>query len=339
LGSWSRAGTTGAAAQLLQLLAFEPLLVSFGLIGVWMAWREHFEAEERAISLWAASALLINFVRVGRQPEDLIWIVLPLAWLSAWVMTTLIQRRHERLWLQIFVLTGLLLVLAASAYLSVISYLQGFQLSRLGSSVPILYFIFGALFLMAASLLLIFGMEWSWFVALDAVALAVALVSSSLMLRAGWRLNFSERDPGARILWDGGAVSPGLSLMLATLENASLAVSGFPHEIPVQASGEVPPSVAWALRGFPRDAGEFIPGVGAPAALLTPESLPEVQLLADYYGQAFELTSLPGWEGAIPSDVVRWWTLNEAPASPQGWILWIRADIASLGETVEAGEP
>jgi len=338
-GSWSHAGTTSIAAQLMQLLMFEPLVFTFGLVGVWLAWKARPDPIDRDVSLWAASALLLNLARIGRQPQDLIWIVLPLAWMAAQAVASLISHSHDRPWLQIIVLTGLLLVLAASAGLSVISYLQGFQLSRLGSSVSILYFIFGALVLMAASLMLIFGMEWSWFVALDAVALAAAIVSSSIMLQAAWRLNFSKQDAGVRIVWNSSTVSPGMPLMLATLENASLAVSGFPHEINVQVSGEIPPSMAWGLRQFPRESGEFVPGRGAPAALLTPESQPEVQLLAEYFGQAFELTALPGWEGSLPPEIVRWWVLNEAPADPQRWILWIRADIASLEDQPEEGQP
>ncbi len=291
------------------------------------------------MTIWVLSALLVNLARVGRQPEDLIWIVIPLAWLSALAFSQFFRGEQARQRLQLVVLTCLLLVLAASAYLSVSSYLQGFQLSRLGSSVPILYFIFGALFLMAASLLLIFGMEWSWAVALNALGLAGFIVTMSLSLQATWRLNFPVRPSGARLLWSAGEVSPGLSPLLRTLENASLAEHGFPHELRVQVTGNLPSAVAFALRDFRRASGEFDPGQGAPPALLTAEAQPEVQLLAEYYGQAFELIKLPGWEVAMTPNLARWWVLDEAPSTPQRWVLWVRADIAGLGEPAGDGEP
>lgn len=339
LEGWIRPGTSGIAAQGLQLIAFEPMLLIFGAIGIWLAWKRQVRLEHRLMSFWALSALLINLTRVGRQPEDLIWIVIPLAWLSALAFASLIESKHERQWLQLIVLTCLLLVLAASAHLAVSSYLQGFQLSRLGTSVPILYFIFGALFLMAASLLLIFGMEWSWAVALDALGLAVFVMTMGLSLQATWRLNFPLRDSGARLLWSAGGTSPGLSPLLKTLENASLAERGFPHELRLQVPDDLPAPVAFALRDFPRASGEFDPGQGAPPALLLPESQPDVQLLDEYYGQAFALIMLPAWDTNLTPNIARWWVLNEAPSDSQRWVLWVRADIAGLGEPAVDGGP
>ena len=299
---------------MLQLIAFEPMLIIFGTFGIWLAWKRQIRPEHRLMSIWAFASLLINLIRVGRRPEDLIWIVIPLAWLAALALARLIESKHQRQWLQLIVLTCLLLVLAASAYLSVSSYLQGFQLSRLGSSVPILYFIFGALFLMAASLLLIFGMEWSWAVARDALGLAVLFVTMGLSLQATWRLNFPLRGSGARLLWSAGGTSPGLTPLLQTLENASLAESGFPHELGLQVPGDLPAAVAFGLRDFPRASGEFDPGQGASPALLTPESQPDVQLLDKYYGQTFALIELPAWDTRLTPNLGRWWVLNEAPS-------------------------
>jgi len=232
-----------------------------------------------------------------------------------------------------------LLILTTSAGVSVISYLQGYRLSQFGSSPSFLYFIFGALLLMAASLIFIFGMEWSWRVVLDSAAITVFIVGLSLSVQAAWRLNMHSSQGGARLLWSPIQATDQLALLEDTLAKASLVESGMPASISIQVDSDLPPSMAWYLREYGRVSGEFAVEQSAPVAMLTPGSKSEVRLPAEYYGQTFALRTIPDKAGSLPAPGLRWWVLDESQALTESWTLWVRADVAGLGEAPARLEP
>jgi hypothetical protein len=340
LRGWSRPGLTGVVPYIVMLATFEPLMIAFGLTGALLAFLGRLSRLDRAIAVWALFALLIGIVRVGRVGQELVWILLPLIWLAGrtiMILVTSLKQAEE--WLQIAVLSGALLILASSAGISLVSYLQGYQLSRLGSSSSLVYLIFGALLLMAASLIFIFGMEWSWKMVLNSAAVSIAGVTLSLTVQADWRLNYRLPAGGARLAWSPAQATSQMTLLSRTLADASLFVTGMPGSIALQVESDLPPSLAWYLRDYDRAGGEYASNDPPAVAMLTPESQTQVHLLTEYYGQAFALRTIPGPANVLPAPGMRWWVLDEGQEMTESWTLWVRADVAGLGGSPEGIEP
>jgi hypothetical protein len=340
LQGWSRASLTGAIPYLAMLLTFEPMIIAFGLAGALLALLNRLSRLDQVNALWALFALLIGLLRVGRDGQDLIWILLPLVLLAARIIMILITSLQEATqWLQIIVLSGALLILASSAGVSLVSYLEGYQLSRLGSSPPLMFILFGALLLMAGSLIFIFGMEWSWKVVLISTAISVFGITFSLMVQACWRLNYRLPAGGARLAWSPTQATDQVALLSETLTEASLFETGMTGSIALQVESDLPPSLAWYLSDYARAGGEFTAGKTPPVTMLTPAAQTQVLLLGEYYGQTFALRTIPGPEPLLPASVVRWWVLDEGQRLTESWTLWVRADVAGLGESLQEIEP
>jgi 4-amino-4-deoxy-L-arabinose transferase-like glycosyltransferase len=340
LQGWSRSGSTGIGTFLAMLLGFEPLILGFGLIGTFLAITGRFSKLERDAAIWAGLALAIDLLRVGRQAQDLIWVLLPLAWLAARTLVLVGAGISQgRNWLQVGVLSSALLILASSAGVSLMSFLQGYQLSRLGDTPSILYFILGALLIMAASLIFIFGMEWSWKVVVNSAVITGFLIATSLSIQALWRLNFHTTTGGARLAWNPIQTTDEVRLLQKTLRQTSLQATGMTESIAIQVDSDLPASLAWYLRGYSRASAEFTPGQPPSAAILTPETQREIRLLAEYYGQAFALRSFPAIDRDLPAPAIDWWVLDEGEKALETWTLWVRADIASLGQSSTGSGP
>ena len=95
---------------------------------------------------------------------------------------------------------------------------------------------------------------------------------------------------------------------------------------------EVIPALAWALRGYNRAGGEFNSLADPPPAVLALESNSAINLLTDYMGQGMALKDRRGWDGSLPPNLLQWLVLRSAPTELERWILWVRMDIATLGD-------
>ncbi|MCK4693300.1 MAG: hypothetical protein KAT23_06695, partial [Anaerolineales bacterium] len=67
-------------------------------------------------------------------------------------------------------------------------------------------------------------------------------------------------------------------------------------------------------------------------AFVTREGEEMPALSAEYTGQGLKIGERWGWDGVLPPDILTWWVLRQASTQPERWILFVRLDIASLGE-------
>jgi hypothetical protein len=58
----------------------------------------------------------------------------------------------------------------------------------------------------------------------------------------------------------------------------------------------------------------------------------EPRLSADYLGQTVVIGETWNFRGPLPPGVLRWWWRRQMPALEDPWILFVRADVATLGE-------
>jgi len=253
LAGWTELGTQSAIAYAVMLLAYEPLFVVMGIVGAVLAWRRK-DSLGQAASLWAIGSLFSGLVYPARSAAEIIFVVLPLSLLVAYAISVLIERIAQRgVGLELVGLTGVLLVLTASAWISLIGYANGYILEYTPSDPGLILLVFSALIIMAVSLLLFFGLGWSWGVVADTLGITATLVLAAITLSAAWRLNFTPLATSARELWRPEVTTIGIRLLTDTLDNASLAYAGRTDEIAVEVQSEVNPALAWALRGYNRN--------------------------------------------------------------------------------------
>ena len=329
---WTETGQQSPAAFLVMLVSYEPLLLGIGLVGAFFAWRKK-DGLGQAASLWVLGSFLSSLIYPARSGGDLIYVALPLALLVSYTVGILIERiAHRGVGLELIGLIAVLLVLIASAWISVIGYVNGYILEYTPSDPGLILLVFSALIIMAISLLLFFGLGWSWAVVADALGITATLVLAAFTLSAAWRLNFEASTFGARELWRPEVTTSGMRLLTSTLDYASLAYAGRTDAIAVEVQSEISPALAWALRGYNQAGGEYNEQVDPSPAILAEASTSTTGLLADYMGQGFALKEMRDWEGSLPPNLLPYLVFRSAPTKLEHWILWVRMDIATLGE-------
>ena len=332
LRGWTEPGLHSALSYAIMLVSYEPLFVVIGLLGAVLAWLRK-DSLGQAASLWVLGSLFSSLVYPARGAADLILVVIPLSILVSYAVSVLIERIARRgVGLELVGLASVLLVLIASAWISLVGYANGYILEYTPTDPGLILLVFSALIIMAVSLLLFFGLGWSWDVVADALGITAALVLAAITLSAAWRLNFAAGTTGARELWRPVVTTNGMRLLTDTLDNASLAYAGRTDEIAVEVQSEINPALAWALRGYKRTGGEFHLEADPSPTILTLELDSATNLLADYMGQSMALKERRVWDGNLPPDLLRWFVLRSAPTELERWILWVRMDIATLGE-------
>jgi hypothetical protein len=68
--------------------------------------------------------------------------------------------------------------------------------------------------------------------------------------------------------------------------------------------------------------------------VITRAGVEETGLAAAYRGQDFVLRRYPGWEGALPPNLINWLTFRQAPQLDVQVILWARTDLFPGGAQV-----
>ena len=337
LSGWLRPGEQSALAFLMMLPVYELLLTVFGGLGALLTWRRE-DPLERLMILWAAGGLLAGMIYVGRRPEMLLWAVVPLSILGASGIHVLLERiaRRSRQ-MAFYALVAVLLVLSFSALLGALSYVNGYIPLLTGEVQGGAFLILGAGALMLVSVLVLFGMGWSWSLVLDAGGCALLAITLLLGLGSAWRLNYGRGEQTAGGLWFASAPTAQMELLEGSLIQASRVYAGADRALPILFRDPPDALLAWRLRAFASYeelAGEA-GGTSPPAVLLRPsEQTPG--LYAAYYGQGFAHQARRAWFGLLPSPFLRYWLTGKAPTVTEGWVMLLRADVAAFGEAPPA---
>lgn len=318
LAGWTRSGGLALLTALALLPVYEPLVLVFGIIGA--ARRETDDLIRRGARTWALAAAVLFVLRVGRRPEDLVWVVLPLAYLAAAPLSTLVEIFTDGLEdISVYIMAGVLAALAGFTYLQLVGYTN--ELSIGGSpQIVTLGLVLTALGF-AASLFLLYGMTWSWVEAFHAAGGVGAVLLALLTLSAGWRLAFSPQATGGPELWRPTSASPDIQLLERTLEQLSVANRGEESGLPIRVQEPVPASLAWILRH--EKAAPAATGGTPPAAILLPASDSQPSLPGSYVGQRFGVETAWGWEGPLPPDGLGWWILRKSSTRTVEWVLYV----------------
>ena len=116
LMGWTAESTLSVGTYLISLLLYEPLVLVFGVIG---GVRAILKADVlgRAAIWWASGAFITGIIYPGRNAAVLVWVIIPLGFLSAQVLVELLDRILNReTWLEFLSLWSVISVIIGIAY-------------------------------------------------------------------------------------------------------------------------------------------------------------------------------------------------------------------------------
>jgi hypothetical protein len=327
LAGWAGPGTH-PMRMLLLLPIYEPLLLVGGVLGAFQLWRsgEGMDQASAAIALVSLGWVLLY---PNRQPNDLIWVVLPLAFLcGGWIERMLDAISDLGSNYAVLILSGVLLTLGSFSHFQFQASMAGFGLASL-DKVSQLYFALASLGF-AAALILLFGFGWSWLETYLALQSALLISTAALTIAATRHLG-STSIPGRGVeLWRARSTSPNAFLLEDTLKELARTEVGRDGGLAVDLRGGPEPILSWSLRNH--TPARTDPEGEPPAIIIVPEAQADTPLAAEYLGQAFALIEQPGWSGVAPPDFLAWWLDRKAPTVSQRWIVFVRSDVVALEE-------
>lgn len=328
----------------LRLLLDEPLAFFAGLAGiVWGLWRD--DRLATGLAVWAGVVLLATTLAGGRQPGDLLLVVVPLALLAGQALRPLAgipklkaQSSKTPRWsakgdvefgvwsleLEVGSLLAVMLVLLVTLAIWLAAYSRIYMGRVLWVALAPAGLLLG--------IIILYGLWGRWAVTARAagVAALLVLILCSLSLAWGLNLDFNPARRGA-VLRDMGAY--GMRSLPATLEILSAQRANDPHELAVDvltrgAGDRLTPLLGWALRDFVRLRWvEKSVTADAAAVVVAPEAL-ELPLGESYAGQDFPLIAWWTPQGLSGKPLWRWLLYREATAAPpmESVVLWVRRE-------------
>jgi len=328
LGVWVKGWFQGsgipAITLLLVLLAYEPLVFAAGSAGVIDRLRNG-SSLLTFFASWSIGAVVVLFLYQGRQPADIVWLVLPLTVLAAVVIGILLNRifQPENIWLALG-FTGAIVALMAFAYLQLRAGVSGPESLQSFVGLPTHFAAAGMGIALAALALILLAVGWSRDVAIPIAGAAAILILLGVSISAGAALNFG--DPSARELYRPQASTLGLNDLRESLRTLSRAETGRSDALPIETSDRPSPALAWTTRNYPAHEGPE-----NPAIILVREGAP---LPGEYLGQSVTIGESWGWDGGLPPNLLSWLVIRESPTVSDRWVLLVRKDVAGVEELV-----
>lgn len=308
----------GRTLLALPAYAFLPLLLAS--VALARAWVEQ-DALSARLGVWALAGFLAVLVYTGRQPADLVWMILPL-----WALTALEVRRH-------FDFSGRNPWLVAAAWT--------------------LVFVLGMIFWMALARLTTVdfanpAFRWQWVIL---ILLPLIALTSIVLLGYGWAMDEARlggmwglltvlalytlgvatgaaqvREPRTYELWYPEPRVGRLEVLAKVMDELSLMNTGAHASLSVTMLGLDAPSLVWLLRDWPlRQSAVFAPDA-APELLITSAGN-EPALAADYRGAPFVWREMADWYQATPQLWFKWFVYRQIAVQQQDVVLWVRRDL------------
>ncbi len=324
---WYSPGQMPGITSVLMLPIYDPLVLIFGLVGIYTAIRNP-EGIGRSVIAWFVAALFVMLIYPGRKPGDIVWVMLPMAVLASQQLGILVDRIAIRKhWFEFFMLSCVLIFFFAIDLMMLQAYAGGSTLGGVLSYFEPRFFpiIFIGSFIITALIVAFVGMGWDLDVALDGTGTAAAIFLILLTISSIWQLNFTK--PSAMELWRPQATTTSMSTLNTTIEMISANSTGREDALSLQVNdADIHADIAWAMRDLARYSGEQ-DLLTAPELILTPEDARLTTFSGPYIGQSFVLGERWAWSGILPPNFIYWWITREAPISQENWILMARADL------------
>jgi hypothetical protein len=329
------------------LLAYEPLIFVFGVIGGVRAFRSGHRLGQW-LAWFSLIALTFTLLYGGRTLFQMIWIIAPLSVLAAQAIIELLGGEwvmDERPLVAAQVGVGAVLLVFAA--LNVASFAeqvrtnpnitaQG-QFSFLGmnfSNSPWTSLgMSGLTIVLMLVISYLFGMGWSPQSATRGLVLTVFLALVIMSMSAAWGLTQLRPDSPVELWWE-QPVADGLNSLVGILKNTSNFSVGSEHDVELVVQGSPDGVLGWALRDYTHTSfvDQLDPLVKS-QVVIAPEGQDNPTLGSAYVGEAFawrhtwtpQALTWPEWIG--------WVAFRRAPVQSEHMILWVRQDVQQLVST------
>ncbi len=343
---------------LLFLIAYEPLLLVFGVIGAVEAFRRRAGTRPSAapeltdansppartahavgVEVWlmalAVAGLALGLLYSGRALTMVVWVTAPLAALSAIALAAIFRRLLQiREWPQMVVQMVLILALVAFASIRLTGYVldAGALLPQLTSPANVNLSLAVLAILIAVGITLLFGAGWSWAMAGVGAALCAALALSAVSLDALWGLTQTRPTSPAELWWQ-TPTDAAVNRLVQSVSRISNDNVGTAYDLPLTVQSDTPGAPGWVLRWAFRNfthvtfveqvtpqatTGSVVVVTPAPAAGQNPT------LGAAFAGEAFTFERFWTPGSLSGTDWLAWAFYRRAPISAEQLILWLK---------------
>lgn len=306
------------------LMLHEGIFVVLALAGIWLLARRG----ERLRELVCVTVASVGFCLLysGRQPGDVIWVLLPLTVLASetvvWGWRVGLRRMESfvSMWQ-----VGAHLMIMGFGYMVVSQFAVGRGIRILPGDWDILVQV-GGLGIISVLVVFLFTSAWSGTVARRAVIVTLTLSLVGCSFHSRTRLGAGASRVGLDF-WHATRLSMGGRLLLDTLEDVSLKGTGQSREVVIEAIGQSSGQLGWLLREYPnvRWRSKLSSGITSPVVIVTGGVVTR-DIEDRYYGQDFvDTVSRTGW----PSDSKGWASyviFGETLVEQTKMVLLIRSD-------------
>ncbi len=320
LSGWISPSGVSPYKMLAALIVSNPLIVIFGVLGFFSAWKNN-DRIGKICTLWFGISLLLVLIYPGRETADLIWVVVPL-WTGTAKELARIGQAVKFSWVTNS-LSGMIAVLFILNWLTFTGMINKQEVQR---AILLQWGLIAASFVLGLLATTIVASEWGWPSAKKGLAIGLSGVLGIYLFSALVQGAYLKAgDPHS--LWTEGSGSGQIDLLLDTITEVSVAETGRWDSI----QGAVikgNSSLKWALRdlkGF-EFFEEYNPGIATP--ILITSEIDNLQVpLAFYRGQDFVIAANPAGREVFPDDWISWIAFREGPIETEDIILWVRHDI------------
>ncbi len=303
---------------LIALLGYSTLTT---VVGTWGGIRSWLDKNERAfLALFVVISLLLILVLPGKNLVNLIWVTLPLVYLSAYAVSKNSLPKNDEVIPSIGI--AILVIVIVFFLWQIFGRLNaGFLESQvfwiaLGGGLAIL---------ILTALLAIFG--WSIRIAKNGYSLGILIILFLALVMSTFH-SIDPTDPNRAELWDNGINHPDQSLLVQTIHEVSGWTRGTPVGLDIQVVGKLTPSLEWALhmQDSVNEVSAVRPGDQPSLVISSVETQPE--LSEQYRGQDFYLVSRVKYEDFQAEDWLRWIMMHKTELIERTpMILWVRSDL------------
>ncbi len=341
-----------ASLYLLFIVAYEPLLLIFGLLGAIGALRQRpprpgsaapelpeqdptvvHPAPVAGVEIWltglALAALVLSLVYSGRALTMVVWVCAPLTALAAGVLAALLRRLAQvREWPQMAAQMVLILALLVFAVLRLAAFVV--EAGAPGDAVNVNASLAALAVLMAVGITLLFGAGWSWNAATVGAGLSATLALSVVSLSALWGLTQARPTSPTELWWQ---TPPDIALnrLVQSVSRISNDRVGTGFDLPLVVQSDTPQSPGWVLRWTFRDfthvtfvADATSQAVAGSVVVVAPATVQNPAFGAAYVGQAFAFQRYWAPDSLSASDWMAWLLYRRALITADQLILWMQ---------------
>ena len=285
---------------------------------------------EMFLSTWALLALVFIILYPGSSPADIVWITLPLWFLS--VRVVYFAWRKPTTSKLVVAITAAFVVLLSAFMLLGLRTLITPVLTQSQQVSYLIAFVGGAILLVAVVLLVNYG--WSEIIARTGLLIGLVLVITASMISIS--VNATGLGPDVPYeLWNAGEDVLMTDWLELTIDRALVWNARRREPVDINVSGITAPGMQWALRHYEHT--EFVPFLAPqlqPGLLITElGTFPEIS--NSYQGQGLVWMREVPWQDLTPNQYLTWLITRDVPTIPGQVIFWVRTDLMPSGQFIE----